>query len=408
MRARTSTIVKDGKVPFEVATWLWQQTALADAEDQARSAVKSPSDAFISRRCPSPPINPTADPGLGQWKYQYGYDPLCSASWTHIATEHVGLHNPPSPCCGSLCTVRKVMRQQTAETVLYPAGIKLPMSSAPASPLFSELGSGVKLAFTGSSPMPMFVAPGTYRVKKGGHEDGCAKAGDSTQDHVDSLDPLCVMRMPEPVAIKVPTDPEGLLGIYGHGWSFATAVLEDALRGGEGCATYSSIEENKAELNFERASHGVAVTHVQFMHHLEVEIGEIEMDALSGLDQHRLLRRLLLERLWNMADGKRFLPLQKPGVLFPSADVCGSVMDIRSRFEVPLLRRYIQGVACAVVDTNASSVTFGHCQPIARCYPEGAKIQMRAADKSKGTSAVMKVWGDNDSVSRAELEIYGF
>ena len=305
------------------------------------------------------------DPRLEQWKYQYGYDPLCSVSWTHIATEHVGLDNPPAPCCGSRHTARKVMRQQTAEVALYPVDVKLPMSPAPSSSIFSGEGTGAKLMFTGNSPMPMFVTSGTYRVQTGGHADGCSKAGDTTNDYFDSLDPRCVMRMPEPVAIKIPADPQGLLGNYGHGRSFATAVLEDALRGGEGCATYSSIEENKAEIAFGRASHGYAVAHFQFMHHLEVEVGEIDIDALSGLDQHLLLRRLLLERLRNMPEGKRFAPLQRPAVLSPSADVCGSVVAMHSKLEVPLLRREIQGVARAV-ESNAASVTFDHCQPIAR------------------------------------------
>jgi hypothetical protein len=341
MRKRSFAIVKDGKVPFEVATWLLAQVALADAEDQARMQQGGPlaADSFISRRCPSPSVSPSVDPRLEQWKYQYGYDPFCSVSWTHIATEHVGLDNPPAPCCGSRHTARKVMRQQTAEVALYPVDVKLPMSPAPSSSIFSGEGTGAKLMFTGNSPMPMFVTSGTYRVQTGGHADGCSKAGDTTNDYFDSLDPRCVMRMPEPVAIKIPADPQGLLGNYGHGRSFATAVLEDTLRGGEGCATYSSIEENKAEIAFGRASHGYAVAHFQFMHHLEVEVGEIDIDALSGLDQHLLLRRLLLERLRNMPEGKRFAPLERPAVLSPSADVCGSVVAMHSKLEVPLLRR---------------------------------------------------------------------
>lgn len=150
MRARTATIVKEGTVPFEVATWLWTQVAVADAEDQARmqQGQAPTSDAFTSRRCPSPSIRPSVDPQLEQWKYQYGYDPLCSVSWTHIATEHIGLDNPPSPCCGSRATFRKVLRQQTAEAVLYPVDVKLPMFPAPSSSIFSAMGSGVKLTFT--------------------------------------------------------------------------------------------------------------------------------------------------------------------------------------------------------------------------------------------------------------------
>ena len=37
-------------------------------------------------------------------------------------------------------------------------------------------------------------------------------------------------------------------------------------------------------------------------------------------------------------------------------------------------------------------------------FPKGAKIQIKAADKSKGTSAVLKVWGADDCISHAQLD----
>ena len=301
-------------------------------------------------------------PELEAHKYQYAYDPLVALAFQHVAHEHIGIKNPPAPCCGSRATKRKTMQERTANRVLFPLDINLTLDAAPSSSIHEQSSSGVRIVHDGKTPFPRLVTSAIYRIVQ--HEPGCG----SIRHYFSAMSARTLAKLPPNVRIKAPCDPMGALGTgHGHGRTFVRAVKEDTLRGGEGYATYSAIEASKLEEAFGEASRGYAAATKQWLGFLRADVGS-GIGIVSGMkvDDSRLIRHFLLRRLNNMPLGRAFKPLQRPESCgAPSSDAVGEVIEAASTVAIPSLRRQIQAVATKVVSLNRA-VTFDHCEPMAR------------------------------------------